>query len=91
MSHFFKLFRGIRQGCPSALLLLLPAEMIANIIRISPHITGFKVNGKCIKLCKLADDMTLFLPDNLSVKHSLRMFEEFYRYVGLKLKGRLRQ
>ena len=86
MSQFFKLFRGIRQGCPiSALLFLLPAEIIANIIRMSPHIIGLKVNGKCIKLCQLADDMTLFLTDNSSVRHSLRMFEEFYRYAGLKL------
>ena len=86
MSQFLKLFRGIRQGCPiSALLFLLPAEIIANIIRISPHIIGLKVNGKCIKLCQLADDMTLFLTDNSSVRHSLRMFEEFYRYARLKL------
>ena len=86
MSQFFKLFRGIRQGCPiNALLFLLPAEIIANIIWISPHIIGLKVNGKCIKLCQLADNMTLFLTDNSFVRYSLRMFEEFYRYAGLKL------
>ena len=84
--NFFKHFRGIRQGCPiSALLFLLPAEMIANVIRMSPHIIGLKVNGKCIKLCQLADDMTLFLADNSSVRHSLMLFEEFFRYAGLKL------
>ena len=39
------------QGYPiNALLFLLPAEMIANIIWISPYIIGLKVNGKCIKL-----------------------------------------
>ena len=86
MSQFFKLFRGIRQGCPiSALLFLLPAEVIAIVIRMSPHIIGLKVNGKCIKLCQLANDMTLFLADNSSIRHSLTLFEEFYRYAGLKL------
>ena len=52
---------------------------------MSPHIIGLKVNGKCINLCQLADDMTLFLADTSSVRHSLTLFEEFYRYVGLKL------
>ena len=85
MSKFFKIFRGIRQGCPiSALLFLLPAEMIANLIRVSPHIIGLKVNEKCIKLCQLADDFTLLLADNSSVRHSLTLFEEFYQYAGLK-------
>ena len=80
MSQFFKLLRRIRQGCPiSALLFLLTAEMI------SPHIIGLKVNGKCIKLCQLAGDMTFFLTDNSSVRHYLRIFEEFYQYAGLKL------
>ena len=58
---------------------------MANIIRISLHIIGFKVNEKCMKLCQLEDDMILFLADNSSVKNSLRVFEEFYRYMGLKL------
>ena len=81
---FFKLFRGIRQGCPlSALLFLIPAEFI--VIRNSSKIHGFTVNEKCIKLCQLADDMTLFLTDMVSVKKSLQLFEEFYRYAGLKL------
>ena len=85
-STFFKLFRGIRQGCPiSALLFLIPAELIASIIRNSSDVHGFLVNGKCIKLCQLADDMTLFLTDTISVKNSLQLFEEFYRNAGLKL------
>ena len=85
-SAFFKLFRGIHQGCPlSALLFLIPAELIAIIICNSSEIHGLTVNEKCIKLCQLADDMTLFLTDMASVKKSLQLFEEFYRYTGLKL------
>ena len=85
-STFFKLSRGIRQGCPiSALLFLLPAEVIACIIRNTAEIQGLVVSDKCIKLCQLADDMTLFLTDMNSVKGSLQLFEEFYRYAGLRL------
>ena len=33
----------------------------------------------------MADDMTLFLSDSESVRHAVNIFEEFYRYAGLKL------
>ena len=49
------------------------------------NITGIVVNHICIKLCELADDMTLFLRDNSSVYEAIQVFEEFYRYDGLKL------
>ena len=85
-SSYFKLSRGIRQGCPiSALLFLLPAEIIAIILRSSAFVKGINIDNTCIKLCQLADDMTLFLRDNKSVRSAIQIFEEFYRYAGLKL------
>ena len=85
-SEYFKISRGIRQGCPlSALLFLLPAEIIAIIIRALEPIRGICVNNTCIKLCQFADDMTLFLSDNQSILWALKSFEEFYKYAGLKL------
>ena len=85
-SDYFKISRGIRQGCPlSALLFLLPAEVIAIVIRSLDSIKGICVNNTNIKLCQLADDMTLFLSDNQSILKALQSFEEFYRYAGLKL------
>ena len=78
--------QGIRQGCPlSALLFLLVAEKIANIIRDDKKVKGFYFDNEHIKLCQLADDMTLFLADSNSLRHVLNNFEEFYRYAGLKL------
>ena len=60
-SRFFKLSRGIRQGCPlSALLFLIPAEVIATLIRNSNQVKGISLNNTNFKLCQLADDMTLF-------------------------------
>ena len=38
-----------------------------------------------LKLCQLADDTTLFIQDNNSLREVLKIFEEFYRYAGLKL------
>ena len=85
-SEYFNISRGIRQGCPlSALLFLLPAEVIAIIIRSLDSIKGICVKNTCIKLCQLADDMTLFLSDNQSILKALQSFEEFYKYAGLKL------
>ena len=85
-SEYFKISRDIRQGCPlSALLFLLPAEIIAIIIRSLDTIKGICVSNTCIKLCQLADDMTLFVRDNESIWQALQSFEEFYKYAGLKL------
>ena len=46
-SNFFKLSRGIRQGCPiSALLFIIVAEIMACSIRSSDNISGVECNGK---------------------------------------------
>ena len=86
LSSFFKLSRGIRQGCPiSALLFILVAEVAAVLIRKSKGVHGIYVNEQVINLCQLADDTTLFLSDPLSVKTALDIFDTFYKYSGLKL------
>ena len=86
LSPFFKLSRGIRQGCPiSALLFLLIAEIVALVLRSSDKVEGININGKEIKLCEMADDLTLFLLNTPSVLKAVEIFEEFYRYAGLKL------
>ena len=56
---------------------------LAITLRQSQNVTGINVNGSMTKLCQLADDMTLFLTD--SVRNTVNIFEEFYRYAGLKL------
>ena len=62
ISLYFKSSKGIRQGCPiSVLLCLLIIEIIAINFRPSDKIKGGHINGINIKLCQLADDMTLFL------------------------------
>ena len=62
MSSYFKLSKGIRQGCPIIVLLfLLIIEIIAIIFRQSDNVKGIHINGINIKLCQLTDVITLFL------------------------------
>ena len=63
----------------------MPAEVIATILRDLGSVRGITVNDTCMKLYQLADDMTLFLQDNKSVRIAIQTFDEFYRYAVLKL------
>ena len=82
---FFKLFKGIRQGCPiSALLFLLVVEIVARMLREAPEVGGISVDHQHIKLCQLADDMTLFWGSTQAVIASVHTFEELYRYAAQK-------
>ena len=67
------------------MLFLSIAEITAIIIRASKAIRGITVNDINIKLCQLVDDMTPFLTSTKSVCHTIKIFEKFYRYGGLKL------
>ena len=49
------------------------------------EVHGISVDHHYIKLCQLAGDMTLFLGSTQAVIASVHIFEEFYRYAGLKL------
>ena len=64
---------------------MLIAEVITFLLRNSDEIKGLSFQQVNIKLCQLADDMTLFLSSTKSVLHAINLFEEFYRYAGLKL------
>ena len=82
---YFKLSNGISHRCPiSALLFLLVVEIIAILLRYSDNI----IDDNKIKLCQLADDMTLFLTSTTSVLHAIDLYCYWgvrYRYAKLKL------
>ena len=85
-SIFFKLERGIRQGCClSALLFIIVAELLAISIRTNKLIHGVKIQQDEFKICQLADDTTLFLRDTCSLKIVLNLLDEFSVISGLKI------
>ena len=85
-SAYFKVTRGIRQGCPlSAYLFILVAEILATGIRQEKTITGFNIGTKEIRSVQMADDATLFLDGPLSLQRSLLLFRKFSIISGLCL------
>jgi hypothetical protein len=61
-SPYFKLERGVRQGCPlSAYLFIMVVELLANKIRHTDQIKGIKIGQ--IKIIQMADDTTVFVED----------------------------
>ncbi len=84
-SKYFKLQRGVRQGCPlSAYLFIIALETLANKIRNDTNIKGTKIDNKEIKTSLLADDITLILLGQNSVKHSLDVLKVFFSMCRTK-------
>ena len=85
-SSYFKLTRGIRQGCPiSALLFLIMAEIMAIKLRQSNNIKGITINGETYKVKMLADDTSLILKDMASIELAIKEFQAFSKFSGLQL------
>jgi hypothetical protein len=86
----FRVFRGIRQGCPaSALTFVLAVEIMAIKLRETKHIRGIEIKLNSItgnlKICQLADDTTLFLKTKYEITIAMNIIEEFGNLSGLKL------
>ena len=86
-SKFFKLQRGVRQGCPlSPYLFILSVEVLGKAIRANTNIKGITVNKTEIKLSQYADDTTLILNGNQdSLSAALDTINSFGKSSGLKL------
>ena len=86
-SNFFKIQRGVRQGCPlSPYLFVLSVETLAKAIRESKNIKSILVNQKEIKISQYADDTTLTLDGSKkSLEASLNVLDKFGDVSGLRL------
>ena len=83
---YFKLERGVRQGCLlSAYLFILSIEILANKLRHEKNIKGIKIDNTIIKLSMLADDLTLILQDLKSIANALKLLKSFSLCSGLTI------
>ena len=83
LSKNCEMSRGIRQGCPiSALLYLFVAEILAIKINSNNNIKGISINKNEIKSIQHADDLTIALNDEASIKHALDTIHGFCERAG---------
>ncbi len=84
--NYFKLERGVRQGCLlSAYLFIQAMEVLANKICNDIKIKGIKINKKEIKINPLADDITLIVKDIISLENTLNTLKNLQNCSGLKI------
>ena len=84
-SSWFKLERGVRQGCPvSGLLFVLAVETLSACIRSCKEIKGIQVANREIKLSQYADDNTTFCKDELSLGKLLDLLDIYGDCGALK-------
>jgi len=85
-SEFFKIERGVRQGCPlSGALFVLCAEILANAIRQDKTINGIIVFDKEFKVSQYADDTTAFVADLQSAENLFKLLHAFQKCSGLEI------
>ena len=80
----FDLDRGCRQGDPVAsYIFILVIEVLLNAMRKSD--LGIEVDGEKLWGSVFADDMTLFLKDEISLRRAISMIESFKDISGLEV------
>ena len=85
-AEFFKLERGVRQGCPlSGFLFVLCAEILANAIRNDNTIRGIQIHDKEFKLSPYADDTTAFVSNTKSAINLFKLLSNFQECSGLEI------
>ena len=86
-SGYFRLERGVGQGCPLSPYIFIPcAEILASAVRKDKNIKGIKINGVECKISQYADDTTLFLDGSkTSLQASLDSLDHFSIVSGLKV------
>ena len=88
LSPFFHLSRGVRQGCPlSPLLYVLVSEVLAVNIRCNPRISGLVLPGlsPLSPISQYADDTSLILSSDDSIKAAIETYDLYERACGSKL------
>lgn len=87
MTNYFKVSRGVRQGCPlSPLLFVLGVEILALKIRQNQLCRGIELpNGQEAKISQFADDTTLIVDNTGSLREAMNIINTFGSISGLRL------
>ncbi len=87
MSAFFKVSKGVRQGCPlSAYIFIIGIEILSRKITSNNNIKGLNLGGKDIKQTLFADDASFTLDGTeKSFKELISTLDQFATVSGLKL------
>ena len=75
MTNYFKVSRGVRQGCPlSPFLFVLAVEILALKLRLDPDCKGIRLpaNSGEVRLTQFADDTTVISSSVASLKNHFR-------------------
>ena len=87
ITNYFKVLRGVQQGCPlSPLLFVLGVEILAQKIRQSMSCRGIKLLQSVeAKISQFADDTTLICRDLNALRENMNVLIKFNVISGLKL------
>ena len=87
LSAQFRVSRGVRQGCPlSPLLYVAMAETIACAVRNNPQIAGYPLpRTRRAKICQYADDTTIVVLSDASLKEVFSLFQRYELASGARL------
>lgn len=87
MTAFINLERGLRQGCPLSMPYILTAQVIATHLRANKQIQRLKLpnSDDKVKLSQDADDTTLLLANDNSIKECFKIFESYEKASGTKI------
>ena len=87
MSRYFKMGRGVRQGCPlSPYLFIIASEVLARSMRENKKIMGIKIGNQELKIKQYADDMQNFsIFDKNSINAIFANLEKFNKVSGSKV------
>ena len=86
-TKYFKLSRGVRQGCPmSPYLFVLGAELLSLAIRANNRINGVTIDDITHKIIQYADDTAMILKcEEDTLQETFNVLSKFSAISGLKI------
>lgn len=85
--EYFKISKGMRQGCPlSPLLFIMAIEFLLIRVREEQNIKGLKIKEHQYKIRAFMEDLVFILEEPLtSIPNTIQVIEEFKKIAGFYL------